>query len=463
MPVSASITFEQNATTAGAGISMVGVGGDIVTLTNHNNAGIIKWTWELLDAPIGSALVPSVVSTSSTASFTPDSLPDTPGCYRFKLTVLGADGSGACDVKNFCVPTEQGWILPPFKATASELNFTGNEEGWESLLNQIFLDISTGVADKFVKVTSSDTTTSYLDSKIVAGSGLHKTIINPGSNEQIELAIGPGEVFTVDLVLPLSGVTSNVFNWLGELRINSYGRSVAPGQTGTYSTPFDVSNNRVSLNVNSLTGSGTATITGSTIDLTTKVVTSGDTETITIDATGRYKTENEWWDCSSITFSAGITAIDYDVDVIGYMGAGNVNFAVLGYRIDAYSQATNPAIGFEMYKIQDDGDKKCSLVPLESIGIKGSGTGPLIVDSLRTGASDRSYDPPYVVDVWGSKKTAVLEQQDFYSYFTGGENIVLSSTSQEGLVVHIRGEDGSGGGNISSVDFVNLFLILQRL
>jgi hypothetical protein len=151
MPVTASITFEQDATSPGAGISMVGVGGSLVTLTNADNTGVIQWTWELLDSPIGSALAPGILGNSFSESFTPDT-PDTPGCYRIRLAVIGTDGSTACDVKNFCVPTEQGWILPPFKATAGELNFPGNTEGWESLLNQIFLDISDAISD----IPSSD-------------------------------------------------------------------------------------------------------------------------------------------------------------------------------------------------------------------------------------------------------------------------------------------------------------------
>ena len=141
--VAASITFEQNAISPGPGISMVGVGGLVVTLTNADDTGVISWAWELLDSPINSALVPGSLGTSASETFTPD-LPETPGCYRIKLTVQGADGSIACDVKNFAVPTTQGWVLPPFRASAAELNFPGNTEGWESLLNTILLSISSG-------------------------------------------------------------------------------------------------------------------------------------------------------------------------------------------------------------------------------------------------------------------------------------------------------------------------------
>jgi hypothetical protein len=168
---------------------MVGVGGLAVSLFNEDDTGAVAWEWELLDSPLNSALVPGSLGTSATASFTPDT-PETPGCYRVKLTVQGADGSVACDVKNFAVPTAQGWILPPFKATAAELNFPGNEEGWESLLNEIFLDLASGSgSDVAVKVTASDTTSAVLDSKVSPGAGLTRTVLNPGASEQYELDV----------------------------------------------------------------------------------------------------------------------------------------------------------------------------------------------------------------------------------------------------------------------------------
>jgi hypothetical protein len=192
--VTANITFEQSATGPGPGISMVGVGGLLVSVSNADDTGAVAWEWELLDSPLNSALVPGSLGTSATASFTPDT-PETPGCYRVKLTVQGADGAVACDVKNFAVPTAQGWILPPFKATAAELNFPGNEEGWESLLNEIFLSISGGGSDEQVKVTGADTTTGVLNAKVAAGANVSLAVLNPGASEQLEVtAVNPQAV-----------------------------------------------------------------------------------------------------------------------------------------------------------------------------------------------------------------------------------------------------------------------------
>lgn len=141
MVATANIIITQNALTNGPGVSMIGAGGLLVSLSNLSDVGIVQWVWELLDVPEGSALVPGVIGVAATSSFTPD-LPETPGCYKIKLSVQGSDGSTDCDVRNFAVATGQGWILPPLRASADELNFPGNTRGWASLLNPMFLTIA---------------------------------------------------------------------------------------------------------------------------------------------------------------------------------------------------------------------------------------------------------------------------------------------------------------------------------
>lgn len=142
--VTASLTFTQNAISPGAGISMIGVGGLPVTLSNASNDGVARWIYELLDAPLDSALVPGILSsgTTPTATFTPDSSPDTPGCYKIRVTVVSASGDSSSQTRNFAVLTTRGWVLPAFQSNAIEMNFSGNAEGWETWLNRIFLDLS---------------------------------------------------------------------------------------------------------------------------------------------------------------------------------------------------------------------------------------------------------------------------------------------------------------------------------
>jgi len=47
---------------------------------------------------------------------------------------------------------------------------------------------SGSIQDIKAKVTANDTTTDYLNSKIAAGTGITKTVLNPGANEQLSIA-----------------------------------------------------------------------------------------------------------------------------------------------------------------------------------------------------------------------------------------------------------------------------------
>lgn len=47
---------------------------------------------------------------------------------------------------------------------------------------------SGSIQDIKAKVTANDTTTNYLDSKIAAGAGITKSVLNPGVNEQLSIA-----------------------------------------------------------------------------------------------------------------------------------------------------------------------------------------------------------------------------------------------------------------------------------
>jgi hypothetical protein len=271
-------------------------------------------------------------------------------------------------------------------------------------------------------------------------------------NKNITIA-GVLEQQSQDLVfsLPLRGTTDTIFNFIGEFR------TVTTGEVGTYATPFAVSNHHVSLLVNSLTGSGDVTITGTSLSETTGLPVPADTEVLTVDAAGRYQTTKKWWEVASVTIPGGISAIDYDIDALGYPDLGNTNFRILGYRIEMYAQGVDPDIGIDMFKVQDDGAGKCTLVPIESIGVDANNAADQIVDGFRTGGDDRSYNPT-VADIWLDDTTFCFKIFDFDTFFTADENIFESSTKDEGFIVRLRGEDGAGGGGISNVDFIQLWL-----
>jgi hypothetical protein len=487
---------------------MVGVGGAVVTLTNEDDTGVVSWEWELLDSPLNSALVPGILGTSASEAFTPDS-PETPGCYRVRLTTTSANGAQACDVKNFAVETITGWILPPFKAAAGELNFGGNDEGWQSLINKIFLDIAAGgSSDQRVKVSGSDTTIGFLQDNLSEGSNVSFALLNPGANEQLEVSasddkaavssadttpsrledkvtqgtnvsltkLNPGlnEQLVVglsstvstanlyNLMSPLSGITDATFNIVGELRTSEFGRAQALNVSLlTYSTVFNVSNHHLSLNVKSLTGTGTATVTGTSVSESDGTRVIGDTEVITIDAVARYQTDKKWWEITSIQFGGGVSAVLYDIEVIGYVDKLGKNFKITGYRSDIYTQSSLSDFGLEIHKVEDLGNKKWQLVTVESIGYS-SIVAQQITDNIRTGAEDRSYTPT-VTRIVGNDQTLTFKQADFDSYFSSGENVFESSTKNEGFVVHLRGEDGSGGGTLSGVDHFIMSLYINLL
>jgi hypothetical protein len=251
--------------------------------------------------------------------------------------------------------------------------------------------------------------------------------------------------------LPLSGVVDN------EVPLTGTFRTVGAGETGDLATDWAVQNQHAFIYVNSLTGSGVVTITGASINESTGVVDATSTETITVDAaTEYYQTDKKWWDITNIDIPPGISAIDYDYGVIGYPDMGNRNFSIIGYRCDAYADKAEADFSIIINKVQDDGDKKMSIVQLEDIGVDDSVAG--IVDNLRTGAMDRSYVPS-VLNFWEQNTILTLKQLDFNDYFTSEENDIHSGDAHEGFFIRIEGE----GGGISNVDFITLYLYYELL
>ena len=184
--MAAILQFTQNAISPGPGISAVGVAGLPVTVQSVAPGGGAINTFEMLDVPLTSA-VPTGMIYSGPASacfFTPDA---PPGCYRIRLTVTGV-GAPQVTIKNFAVPTAIGnLILPSFNSRAIELNFPGNTEGWEQILNEwlLYLLAASGGGNNTVKATVADTTADYLLPKLVAGAGILLTLLNPGGYEQV--------------------------------------------------------------------------------------------------------------------------------------------------------------------------------------------------------------------------------------------------------------------------------------
>jgi hypothetical protein len=144
----ANIIITQDSVSSDPGVSRLGVPTLPVTLSNEDNTNATKWEYEILEVPLDSAVVPGVISSGSspTASFVPD---EEPGCYRIKITVFDVQKGQLTQIRNFCVPTCNGWIIPPFSASSktNELNFPGYSKGWSQILSRIILETSDNVCN----------------------------------------------------------------------------------------------------------------------------------------------------------------------------------------------------------------------------------------------------------------------------------------------------------------------------
>ena len=265
-------------------------------------------------------------------------------------------------------------------------------------------------------------------------------------------------VFTLSqyITIPLRGVVDNQILLLGE------NRSVTTGETGDFATDFVVDNQHVVILVNTITTGGDIVITGDSVNESTGVVTSGDTETITVDTTAsqHYQTTKKWWVITNINISTGaIVSINYDVLVVGYSDVSNTNYKMTGYRLDAFAQGSDPDFNFIIMKVQDDGSSKMSFVELENIGVDSNNAGDQVIDSLRTGGSDRSYNSP-VASLWNNNTNLTLKQSDFDTFFTSDENEFQSSTKDTGFYIEIT---GSPSGAITNVDYITIRIDYQLL
>jgi len=252
--------------------------------------------------------------------------------------------------------------------------------------------------------------------------------------------------------LPIAGVTDTEVELTGSIR------TVSSGETTTVTADWAVSNQHAFLLVNSITGSGTVTISGASLSESTAVPVQPDSETLTVATTGYYQTSKKWWEVTDIVIPAGISAINYDYGVVGYPDLGNRDFVILGYRCEAYAAGVSPDFRLRILKVQDDGSKKMSIVPVEDIGVDANAAVNHIVDHIRTGGDDRSFDPD-VGSIWLNDTQLVFKQLDFNNYFSGNENRFESESKDEGYVIRIEGE----GGGISNVDFIIIHLYFQIL
>ncbi len=253
---------------------------------------------------------------------------------------------------------------------------------------------------------------------------------------------------------PLTGVVDSLFPMVGARR------EVDNGETGDVTVDFPVSNQHAYIYVNSITTGGDIVITGTTLNEGTAVPSAGQTETLTVDTSTAqyYQTHKKWWEITNIDITGGtIVSINYDYGIVGYPDMGNRNFKLLGYRCDAYSSSAIADFAIVIEKIQDDGSGKMSVVPIEDMGVDSGSAGDQIIDGIRTGADDRTYNPA-VGNIWENNTSLVFKMLDFETYFSSDENIFESATKDEGYIIRII---GAPTGGISGVDFISLELFYK--
>jgi len=147
MTAVALILTTQGPNTDVAGVAVIGTLTDgVVTITNGDNTDMASWSIELLDAPIGSALVPVVLAAAATATPSATFNPDVPGTYRISLDTIGTSGETSKDVRCFGVRNVRGYIPPPYQmdpeplplpytgdptAKPDEQNYNAQGLGWK--------------------------------------------------------------------------------------------------------------------------------------------------------------------------------------------------------------------------------------------------------------------------------------------------------------------------------------------
>ncbi len=253
-------------------------------------------------------------------------------------------------------------------------------------------------------------------------------------------------------ILPLRGVTDAQIFFTGDFRVE------AAGLTGDYSTDFAVSNNHIYIEVNTITTGGDIVLTGISVDESTGEPTLADTETITVDTTAgqKYQSTKKWWEITNVDVTSGtIDTMDYDVGILGYSDLVNRVFKISAYRLDAFAQGANADFRFRLRKIQNDGNKKFSIVDLEDIGVDSNAAGNQIVDTLR---SIRDVDPA-VASIWADDSMIVFKQLDFDAYFSSDEHHIDGS-NDEGFMIDIQGQ---GDAAITNVDYIILKLRIVNL
>lgn len=259
---------------------------------------------------------------------------------------------------------------------------------------------------------------------------------------------------TKTFALPISGITDNIFNWVGEGRVH------ASGQTGDYTTDFGAQNQHIVITVNSITSGGNVVITGTSVSESTAIPVSSDTETLTLDGTtSSYQTEKKWLEITNIDVS-DTTDLNYDIEILGYFDFGNNDWELVGYRADMRTSGNTSDLALILTKVQDEGGKKVSMVVIEDYGHDSTPDNGNYFDGKRTGGDSRDYTTGS--NLAPNNSMVCYKMFDFSTFFSSNENI-FEGSKDEGLIVSLEGRDSVGGlDGISFIDHITLTLFYKN-
>jgi len=217
MPVvSANIKFTQGPNTDVAGRAVLGTLTDgTITVENGDNTNVDFWEFELLFVPPDSAIPVGVKSSGASSSIVIPQ-PDVPGCYRFRLEVRDAGATFVdTDIRNFAVPDERGWVIPPYQGDIfldpDELNFNGQPFGWAG-------DNQTGLLETIIRNLGIVFSGPWKGAARLASAGTNHDVIVGGIQSVDGTLTGPSDlVLLKDQTNPTENglyITSSTGSWV---------------------------------------------------------------------------------------------------------------------------------------------------------------------------------------------------------------------------------------------------------
>jgi hypothetical protein len=172
---------------------------------------------------------------------------------------------------------------------------------------------------------------------------------------------------------------------------------------------------------------------------------------------------------TNIDVGAGIAGINFNYGYVGYPDMGNRNFRIIGYRFEGYADGGSPDLRLIIFKVDaEHGRKVFHIHRIEDIGIDSDSAGDQIIDHVRTGDYDRSYNSP-LTNLWNSGELFVLKNLDINNFWTnnplpGHEHVLTEINAKDtdsGYIIRIEGEPDGGG--ISQVQYITLQLYYELI